>query len=277
MPSKKWTDEKLRELVACSTTWLAVLRGLGLSERGANHDRVARRVRELGLDTSHFDRSIRNAKDNALRRAIAQAKSFAEVTEALGLDSGSRTRERLRKRARALNLDISHLAPSVPTLTRTKSRRWTDEQLRDAVAQSFSFAQTLRRLGLIAAGGNYDQVQRRVAELQLDTSHFRGRAWNVGLAYDPRAIVPLEQVLVAGRWTSSHPLKQRLFKAGLKHPSCELCGWAERAAGGRIPVELDHINGDRSDNRLENLRILCPNCHSLQPTHRGLNQKRARR
>lgn len=43
---------------------------------------------------------------------------------------------------------------------------------------------------------------------------------------------------------------------------------------GRIPLELDHINGDRHDNRLENLRVLCPNCHSLKPTHRGLNRSK---
>lgn len=57
-------------------------------------------------------------------------------------------------------------------------------------------------------------------------------------------------------------------------PRCELCDWAEMAEDGRIPVELDHINGDRYDNRIKNLRILCPNCHSLQSTHRGKNQKR---
>lgn len=56
---------------------------------------------------------------------------------------------------------------------------------------------------------------------------------------------------------------------------CEDCGWAKSSEDGRIPVELDHINGDRHDNRLENLRILCPNCHSLRLTHRGKNiQKR---
>ncbi|QQS22454.1 HNH endonuclease [Candidatus Saccharibacteria bacterium] len=59
-----------------------------------------------------------------------------------------------------------------------------------------------------------------------------------------------------------------------KKPKCEICGWEERSIDGRIPVELDHINGIHSDNRLENLRILCPNCHSLQPTHRGRNKKR---
>jgi hypothetical protein len=142
------------------------------------------------------------------------------------------------------------------------------------VSASFTYAAAIAKLGLVAAGGNYDHVRRRIRELALDTSHFRGQGWNVGLKFDPRPITPLEQVLVANRWTGSHSLKQRLFTAGLKTPRCELCGWAERAPDGRIPVELDHANGDKTDNRIENLRILCPNCHALQPTHRGLNQKR---
>ncbi|MEX2398487.1 MAG: HNH endonuclease [Candidatus Saccharimonadales bacterium] len=63
----------------------------------------------------------------------------------------------------------------------------------------------------------------------------------------------------------------------MKLPKCELCGWDKRSIDGRTPVELDHINGDRYDNRLENLRVLCPNCHSLQPTHRGRNMKSCRK
>lgn len=67
--------------------------------------------------------------------------------------------------------------------------------------------------------------------------------------------------------------KKRLFVAGLKNQKCELCGWV-KSIDGRIPLELDHINGDVHDNRLENLRILCPNCHSIQPIHRALNKNK---
>ena len=97
--------------------------------------------------------------------------------------------------------------------------------------------------------------------------------WNVGTHFRPREPVPLEDLLVVGSDRQSFSLKKRLFTAGIKAAKCEMCGWAERSEDGRIPVELDHINGDHHDNRLENLRILCPNCHSLQTTHRGKNKK----
>lgn len=155
-----------------------------------------------------------------------------------------------------------------------RNRSWTDEQLIAATAQHYSVRGVIKALGLIPAGGNYQQVQQRIKELRLDTSHFMGKGWNVGLKFNPRKPPkPLVEILQRNVIVQSHQLKKRLFAAGLKIPRCESCGWDQRSLDGRIPVELDHINGIRTDNRLENLRILCPNCHSLQPTHRGRNKK----
>ncbi len=154
-----------------------------------------------------------------------------------------------------------------------RKRSWTDERLIAIVKESRSVRMVIMKLGLIPAGGNYAQVNARIKELSLSTQHFTGKGWNQGLQFVPLPPTPLEEILVKNRRHQSHSLKKRLFAAKLKLPACELCGWAEKSVDGRIPVELDHINGDHLDNRIENLRILCPNCHSLQLTHRGKNKK----
>ncbi len=132
-------------------------------------------------------------------------------------------------------------------------------------------------MNLRDAGGNYEQIKKYIAELGIKIAHFKGRAWNKGLSVKGVVRIPLEKILVKKSFFQSFKLKKRLFAAKLKPMHCEECGWAKTTADGYLPLELDHINGDRRDNRLENLRILCPNCHSLKPTHRGRNSiKRAR-
>lgn len=152
--------------------------------------------------------------------------------------------------------------------------RWTVHKLRQAAQSSTSVRQIIIKLGLVPAGGNYVQIQRALLYHKIDTSHFTGQGWRKDrtFAFAPRT--SLDAILVKDGTFQSFKLKQRLFRDGIKTPRCELCGWAEMSADGRIPIELDHINGDRYDNRIENLRILCPNCHSLQGTHRGMNKKR---
>lgn len=154
-----------------------------------------------------------------------------------------------------------------------KHRSWNDEQLIKAVKENFSYRAVIKALNLIPAGGNYTQVQIRARTLGLSTAHFTGPRWNKGKTYHTSTRPLLETLLVEGGGAQSYKLKKRLYESGLKQPKCELCGWAEVSIDGRIPLELDHINGIHSDNRIENLRILCPNCHSLQPTHRGKNKK----
>ncbi|MDP2720376.1 MAG: HNH endonuclease signature motif containing protein [bacterium] len=155
-----------------------------------------------------------------------------------------------------------------------KPRTWTMEQLKNAVQNSTSYRQVLVKLNLREAGGNYDQLKKYTQELRLKTAHFTGKAWNKGMTGIGKPIHSLEDVLVKNSTYQSHMLKQRLFKNNLKKEQCELCGWAQMSKDGRLPLELDHINGDRHDNTINNLRILCPNCHSLQTTHRGRNRNK---
>ncbi len=154
-----------------------------------------------------------------------------------------------------------------------KRRRWTVSQLRKAVKKSRSIRQILHKLGLREAGGNYAQIKKYLHFYNIDISHLKGRGWNKGMKIPFHPKIPLEKILVRNSNYQSYKLKARLFRNRIKKRACEICGWAEKSLDGRIPLELDHINGNSRDNRLKNLRILCPNCHSLQPTHRGRNRK----
>lgn len=153
-------------------------------------------------------------------------------------------------------------------------RKWTIRSLFYAVKKSTSVRQVLKKLKLKEAGGNYSQIKKCISDNNISTAHFKNTPWNKGLKGFGKFYIPLERILVVNSSYQSYKLKKRLFKENLKSPSCEECGWAKISEDGRLPLELDHINGTRTDNRLMNLRILCPNCHSLKNTHRGLNRKK---
>ena len=150
-------------------------------------------------------------------------------------------------------------------------RKWTDEQLIQAVKDSRSVAQVIEKLGLKPAGGNYKTINTKIAELGLDVSHFKGQGWNTGEDYKPiKEAIPLEKILVKDSNYQSYKLAKRLLKEGLKEHKCEKCGNTEWL-GEAIPLELHHINGDHTDNRIENLQMLCPNCHAFTDNYRGKN------
>lgn len=149
-------------------------------------------------------------------------------------------------------------------------RKWTDEQFIEAVAHNKSIAGVIKELGLIPAGGNYATVNNKIKELNLDVSHFTGKGWNVGLKFKPKKAKPLSEILVENSNYQSFKLAKRLLKEKVKEHKCERCKrteWEEVP----IPLELHHINGIRTDNRIDNLQLLCPNCHALTDNYRGKN------
>lgn len=151
-------------------------------------------------------------------------------------------------------------------------RTWTDEELVESVARNTTRAGVLRDLGLTPSGGNYRALNERVRVRGIDTSHWLGQAHFKGRQI-PHLMkkTPLEEILVAGSTYNRGLLKKRLIRGGHLPPVCAACGMAPVWQGRALVLHLDHINGDSLDNRLENLRLLCPNCHSQQPTQsRGM-------
>lgn len=151
------------------------------------------------------------------------------------------------------------------------SKRYTEEQFIEAVKVSKSYSDVCRHIGISPKGGNLNTVKNKIIELNLDMSHFTGARWNKGLVAGEHPSIKkkdISEILIENSGWSSHNIKNRLLKEGIKEHKCEVCGNTEWM-GRPIPLELHHINGIHTDNRLENLQILCPNCHAQTNNYSG--------
>jgi hypothetical protein len=145
--------------------------------------------------------------------------------------------------------------------------RYTEWQAREAVASSMSYAETLRKLDVGSTGGNWRTLRIWIGRWGISTEHFDPRALQRrGVSQRPR---PLDEILVEGSTYSRGHLKQRLYREGLKQRRCEICGQGELWRGRPMGLILDHVNGVRDDHRIDNLRIVCPNCAATLETHCG--------
>lgn len=155
---------------------------------------------------------------------------------------------------------------------RIPKRKLDHSHLADAVAISKSRNEVLGRVGLPKGSTyGYKILNYYCTLYNIDISHLNGRE-----ATTSHIKIPLDEILEGLHpfYPTSH-LKRRLLVSGWKH-ECNICSntqWNEQP----IPLELDHIDGDPTNHRRENLRLICPNCHAQTPTHAGKNAKHVKR
>lgn len=155
---------------------------------------------------------------------------------------------------------------------KTGNNKVSDEEFITAVKTNRSIRQTLLSLKLNETGSAYNTFKRRIKRLNIDISHFLNpKTFLKPWSHKKRC---LEEILVEhSTYTSSYDLKNRLIKENLLHDrcsntECQIKYWH----GKQLNLHIDHINGISDDNRIENLRLLCPNCHSLTSTYAGKNK-----
>ena len=152
-------------------------------------------------------------------------------------------------------------------------RSWTDDDLRDAVASSFSKAEVVRKLGLKVRPGNYLTIDKYINLLSIDISHFTGRRVHPSRRTKYLSTTKtLDEIMVENSSYSRSSLKKRLLREGIMENVCSECNLEGEWRGKPITMILDHINGINNDHRLSNLRMLCPNCNSQTSTFSGRNK-----
>ncbi|MFB7341531.1 HNH endonuclease signature motif containing protein [Streptomyces hydrogenans] len=203
-----------------------------------------------------------------LESAARGARTLTEALERLGVDPRSGSRRYLHDRMRKLGVDTSHFE--------REGVRWTREVLAEAVAASTNMTDVLRRLGVELVGGQHTHISRRIKAYGIDVSHFtapsaRGRPRR---PRTPDAFL-VRQTGTRARRVPSDRLAWAMTETGVRK-RCARCGNEGIWRGRPLRLEIDHINGDWRDNRIENLRFLCPNCHSATDDYRGRGKGRTR-
>ncbi|MFD4139533.1 MULTISPECIES: HNH endonuclease signature motif containing protein [unclassified Streptomyces] len=201
-----------------------------------------------------------------LAEAARSSETLSEALTKLGVDPNSSTRRYVRDRMSKAGVDTSHFE--------REGARWTRDVLEPVVAASTSMCEVLRRLGLEVVGGHHTHISRRVRALGIDTSHFTrpNRTGESRSRRTPQTLL-VEQTSGKARRIPSERLRQAMTALGVTE-RCALCRTEPFWRGCPLPLEVDHVDGDWRNNRLENLRFLCPNCHSVTDTYRGRGKAR---
>ena len=148
------------------------------------------------------------------------------------------------------------------------------KEFKKVVIKSNSFAEIMRHFGLVVASANYKTLRKRLDEENIDYSHIKlGLGSNKNRKFPERA-TPLEGVMVKNSTYSRGHLKERLLKNNILENKCGICGQLPEWQTKNLVMVLDHVNGVNNDHRLENLRLLCPNCNSQTSTFSGRQQKK---
>lgn len=152
-------------------------------------------------------------------------------------------------------------------MKRKRKSKYTKEILEPFVKKAHSLREMMKLMGYSQSSGSmFTVLSKKIKEYEIDTLHFfRSNSY---------LRVPTKKLLIKDCTYSRTHLKKRLLEEGFLSNDCSICGLSSEWYGKHINMILDHVNGDSADNRLKNLRMVCPNCESQLETHCGRNRKK---
>ncbi|MEU7186150.1 HNH endonuclease [Streptomyces sp. NPDC039022] len=261
---RRYTRDLLARTAAASTGPVDMLHRLGTPPGSATRRYLCRRLAHYGIDTTHFVREELPRRPSQtygrerLEEAAAQARSIRDILEYLGVEPYDSAYSHIRKKLTRFGVSTAHF-----TGRGAHGELLPRGDLTAAVAGSKSRAATLRMLGRPVNSASRRLLDRSITAYGLSTAHFTGQGH--GRGHPSPARRPADDILrrrpAGSRRTKTSLLRRALDdKAVPRH--CGVCGLGDTWQGRRLVLEIDHINGDRLDDRLGNLRYLCPSCHS---------------
>ena len=272
----KFSDEEFKKIVEETDTYKKMCEKLGYnSSSNDNVKKIKTRINKLKLDTYKFKNTsptktiIYNIKDEDFIKIVEESETYTEISLKLGYDKydtklGIKIKDKMNK----LNLSLKQINTNKSLID-----NFSDQEFIKIVKESDYLKDIAVKIGYKLCGRNVPEkpckkIKKRIEELKIDTSHFKYS--------EPKE---LEFYLVENSThSSSSDLKKRLIKEGYMKDICDSCNieplWKYYGKEQKLVLQLEHINGNHTDNRIENLIPLCPNCHSCTSTFGGRNRKK---
>ena len=258
------SKEEYEMAVLESNSFPEVCIKLGLNPKIGNiKSNVERKIKRLLISTTHFNSVKRISKErwdkNIITLLCKKYNTYKEILLELDLLPISSNYRSLKKfiNDNKIKFRIS------------KGYKLSESELNKIISESHSYSECLEKIKIRSAGGNFNTIKKYIKKYDIDISHF-----NIKNDFKPKR--ELIDILVKDSSFSRSSLKRRLLGEKILVPICCLCGQDENWKGVKISLILDHINGIYNDNRIKNLRIVCPNCNAGLDTFAGRNNKKVK-
>lgn len=272
---KDISKDRLEEIIKKSNSFIDVTSKLGYNPKIGNIKKnIERLIKRNNISIEHFD-SIKEKNEsknryekNNLIELTIKSYTFKDILLELDLLPISSNYKRLKYYLKKYEIDYSHIKINP---CNQNSEKYNKNTLLKIVNESKTLTDVLKKLKIRTAGGNFNTLKKWINHHNIDTSHFNPNEVKcIGInKYQQMVKKSNEEVFVINSTYSRQSLKKRLYDEGLKKKECELCGQDENWKGKKMSLILDQINGIWNDSRIQNLRIVCPNCNATLDTHCG--------